>query len=79
MDKLHAKLEVNQSYRLTYNAKLTILEHMVEGQIFLKKIAQITGFDNLYPLLSCQGLKLSLDCTPQDSPCHLVPGQRVKK
>jgi len=28
---------------------------------------------------SVQGLKLCLDSTPQDSPCHLVPGQKVKK
>merc|ERR1711971_269708 len=28
---------------------------------------------------SVQGLKLCLDTTPQDSPCHLVPGQKVKK
>ena len=30
-------------------------------------------------LLPVQGLKLCLDSTPQDSPCHLVPGQKVKK
>lgn len=30
-------------------------------------------------LTPVQGLKLCLDTTPQDSPCHLVPGQKVKK
>jgi solute carrier family 6 noradrenalin transporter-like protein 2 len=28
---------------------------------------------------SVSGLKLAMDTSPQDSPCHLVPGQRVKK